>query len=207
MPVTAAMEDVISTLGRSRGLEQAAAGADHLERADRVDGIEAQEVVLRQRVEVGVVLRLLGDAGVVRQRIDPAVARGDGGDLAAIGVLGHVALGDFGFGAGSPHGVGGRLGLLQALGAVEDHGLGAALGRADRDGRAETRCRARHQDYLAVEVSHVRVPNCPFLAQHALGVCQDLGMVEGEIDLGPVFDPFGGGGIVTGLAQWRFARG
>ena len=106
------------------------------------------------------VLRLLGDAGVVGQRIDAAVARGDGGDLAAVGVLGHVALGDLGFGAGSPHGVGGRLGLLQALGAIEDHRLGAALGCADRDGRAETRGRAGHQNDLAVEVCHCAAPDC-----------------------------------------------
>ena len=42
-----------------------------------------------------------------------------------------------GLGACGPHRVRRRLGLLDALAVVEDHRLGAALGRADGDGRAE----------------------------------------------------------------------
>ena len=76
------------------GLQQAAAGADHLERPHGVDREQPQEVLLRQRVEVGVVLRVLGDAGVVDQRVEPAEARGGAGDPAAVGVLRHVALRD-----------------------------------------------------------------------------------------------------------------
>ena len=58
------------------------------------------------------VLHVLGDAGVVDQRIEPAEAGRGLGDPPAIGVLGNVALGDLDLGAGRAHGIRRRLGLL-----------------------------------------------------------------------------------------------
>ena len=70
---------------------------------------------MRQRVEVGVVLHVLGDAGVVDQRIEPAEAGRGFGDPAAVGILGDVALRDLGLGAGRAHGVRRRLGFRRLL--------------------------------------------------------------------------------------------
>src|SRR5262249_23184869 len=70
------------------------------------------------------------------------------------GILGHVALGDLGLGAGGAHRLGRGPRLVEALGAVEDHRLGAAPGRAHGDRRAEAGRAARHQDHLAAEVAH-----------------------------------------------------
>ena len=96
---------------------------------------------------------MLGGAGIVHQHVELAVGRGGGGDLVT-----HVALHQLGLGAGRLHCLGRRLGLLAALGVIEEQGLRAALGRANGDGCPQPRPAARHQDHLVVELSHARLP-------------------------------------------------
>jgi hypothetical protein len=102
-----------------------------------------------------VVVHVLGDSGVVDQRIEPAEAGRGVGYSAAIGILGDVALHDLGLGAGLTHGVSRGLGFGPALGIVEDDGLGPAFGGAHGNGRAQAGRRAGHQDDPAVEVPHL----------------------------------------------------
>ena len=84
------------------------------------------------------VLHMLGNTGVVNQRVEPAETGCSVGDPPAVGILGYVALGDLDLGSGGTHGIGRRLCLCAALGIVEQHGLGPTPGGTDRDGRPET---------------------------------------------------------------------
>ena len=100
MPVTAAMDEVLTTApGPLGGLEQGAGRADHLEGADDIDGVEPQEIIAVDRIEVGVVGREFGHAGVVEQCVDAAEGFGGGDDGLALGVIGNIALDQNGLGA------------------------------------------------------------------------------------------------------------
>ena len=80
------------------------------------------------------------------------------GDVDAVVVLGDVALREHRLGAGRAHrfGCGFRFGC--AAGVVDDHRLGAARGRADRERRAQTRRGAGDENDFAVEIAHGRAP-------------------------------------------------
>jgi hypothetical protein len=76
--------------------------------------VEPQEVLGVHRVEIGVVGRELGDAGIVEQRIDSSRRRRRPGRWLAVGVDGDVALGENRLGALGHDEAGGLLGFLGA---------------------------------------------------------------------------------------------
>ncbi len=134
------------------GLEQGAGGADHLERADDIDLVQMQEVLGRDRVEVGVVGGELGGPGVVEQGVDAAEALGGGGHRPAVGVVGDVGLGQHGLGAPGLDQGRGLFGLVGAAGVVDHHRGGPAAGGLLGDGPSQAGRGAGDHHHLAVEV-------------------------------------------------------
>jgi hypothetical protein len=97
---------------------------------------------------------VLGDAGIVDQRVKTAPRFGRGDDLPAVLVAGHIALDHDHVGTGGAAEIGGRFGLLLA-GGIVDHdarpafrqngcGRGPQTGRRTRYDRAQTILRHPH---------------------------------------------------------------
>jgi hypothetical protein len=102
----------------------------------------------------------LGHPGVVEQGVDPAERLGRRGDLAAVGVLAHVALDQHGLGTLGLTEASGFLGLGLAGGVVDDHHGRAARGGLHRDGPAEARRPPgdQHHETLEILASHASLP-------------------------------------------------
>jgi hypothetical protein len=126
----------------------------HQEGAGDVHRISMQEVFAREGIEIRMVARVLGDAGIVDEDVEAARLGGGFRQLRTAFIGGDVGLDETGLCAGLLAIGNGGFAVRDRLGAIDDD-AGAALGEAECDRAAEAGGRSGDEGAAAFEISWV----------------------------------------------------